>query len=360
MKNFRVVTMPNSSIIRVYSERQFIQVDPEYQRMSEIWTLEKRQLLIDSILNEYDIPKLYFHGFRDIKRLPDGRNVKYAIIDGRQRLETIWNFIDGKFALSDDFEFLEDPSVSVSGLTYHELATKYLDLKIRFDGYTLPIMEVITDDTELIEDMFVRLNEAVPTNSAEKRNAFGGPMAATIRRVADHAFFKSKIPISNRRYQHLDIGGKFLLLTHAHDSEEDPKRQIIDTKKAYLDIFVRQYKEKNQKSESDALGKEVIEVLNKMCKIFSDSDPLLKTQAMCVVFYLIFFRMAQKVGVKQVSRQKLVQFEKDREENRKVAQEDLARAKYELLEFDRMALQGSNDAASIRTRLETLEAYLKS
>jgi hypothetical protein len=69
MKTFRVVGMPNSSLIRIYSERRFIQVDPDYQRMSEIWTLDKRQLLIDSILNEYDIPKLYFHAFQTPKTL---------------------------------------------------------------------------------------------------------------------------------------------------------------------------------------------------------------------------------------------------------------------------------------------------
>lgn len=327
--------------------------------MSEIWTLEKRQLLIDSILNEYDIPKLYLHGFHNMKSLPDGRQVKYAIIDGRQRLETIWNFIDGKFPLSDDFVFLEEPSIDVKGMAYPELANKHLDLKIRFDGYTLPIMEVLTEDTELIEDMFVRLNEAVPTNSAEKRNAFGGPMAAIIRRIAEHAFFTNKTPISNRRYQHLDISGKFLLLAHSQQTGE-PKKKIIDTKKAYLDEFVKTFKKGNLESEADSLGKQVVGVLDKMCNVFIDDDSLLKTQAMCVVLFLAFLRNEQKPKSKQISRKKLVQFETDREENRRIAQEDLTKATYEFLEFDKMSLQGSNDAASIRTRLETLEAYLGS
>jgi hypothetical protein len=52
---------PNSAILRLNSERQFIDVEPAYQRRGDIWTLEKKQLLIDSILNDYDIPKLYFH-----------------------------------------------------------------------------------------------------------------------------------------------------------------------------------------------------------------------------------------------------------------------------------------------------------
>ncbi len=63
-------------------------------------------------------------------------------------------------------------------------------------------MVVETDDLDLIEEMFSRLNEAVPLNAAEKRNAFGGPMAKAIRDVAEHQFFNSLVAFSNRRYQH--------------------------------------------------------------------------------------------------------------------------------------------------------------
>ena len=50
----------NSNILRLLYEKDAINLNPEYQRNGEIWPLEKRQLLIDSILNDYDIPKLYF------------------------------------------------------------------------------------------------------------------------------------------------------------------------------------------------------------------------------------------------------------------------------------------------------------
>ena len=50
-----------STILYLYSDRKHIKIDPEYQRMGDIWTIEKRQLLIDSILNGFDIPKIYFH-----------------------------------------------------------------------------------------------------------------------------------------------------------------------------------------------------------------------------------------------------------------------------------------------------------
>src|SRR6185437_9993299 len=73
--------------------------NPTYQRESAIWSLEKQQLFIDSIVNNYDIPKIYFHDLRGEKK----ELVKYAIIDGKQRLHTIYEFLGSKFSLADDF-----------------------------------------------------------------------------------------------------------------------------------------------------------------------------------------------------------------------------------------------------------------
>ena len=189
MPSIRISEMRNSSVLRLYAEREGIQVDPDYQRMGEVWNLEKQQLLVDTILNELDMPKLYFHEFATPHKLEDGRTVKYAVIDGRQRLEAIWGFIDGKFPLSDNFEYFGDTNIDAKRLTYADLGANYQFLKTILDSYTMPVMNVLTDDQDLIEEMFSRLNEAVPLNAAEKRNAMGGPMAPIIRDVASHAFF---------------------------------------------------------------------------------------------------------------------------------------------------------------------------
>ena len=129
MPNIRISELRNSSVLRVYANKHLIQPDPEYQRMGEVWNLEKRQLLIDTILNDFDMPKLYFHEFAEHKRLADGSIVKYAVIDGRQRLEAIWRFIEGKFPLAEDFEYFDRPKTQAAGLTYTDLAKSYPHLK---------------------------------------------------------------------------------------------------------------------------------------------------------------------------------------------------------------------------------------
>ena len=92
-KDFSVGGLNDASVLLIYSQKRNIQLDPPYQREGGIWTPEKRQLLIDSIINGFDIPKLYFHEFSPMK-IVGSRKYKYAIVDGRQRLESIWSFID--------------------------------------------------------------------------------------------------------------------------------------------------------------------------------------------------------------------------------------------------------------------------
>ena len=345
--------LPQTAILKIYSEKDDIIVNPEYQRNGDIWSLEKRQLLIDSILNEYDIPKIYFHKLSKEERLKKGK--EYSIIDGRQRLETIWKFIDGDFALADDFEYLKDQKVKAGGYTYEDLAKNYPKLKIKFDSISLPIISITTDDLELIEDMFSRLNEAVPLNAAEKRNALGGAMARLITKIATHKFFKENVNFSNKRYQHKEASAKMLFLIHCLTTG---KKRIVDTKKVFLDEFVKSHKSKADK-ELESLNKDATSILTEMTKIFIKNDPLLKAQGTLPVYFLLVREYKAENKLSKFTRNMLVQFRDKLEKNRKKAETDIGSAEFDLLEYDRLSQQGTNDASSITTRLDILRTYLK-
>ena len=54
-------TEPESWFIHNLIEfREDLNANPEYQRPPDRWSKQNEQLLIDSILRGYDIPKLYF------------------------------------------------------------------------------------------------------------------------------------------------------------------------------------------------------------------------------------------------------------------------------------------------------------
>ena len=344
-------TLKNSTILRIYSERHLIKLDPSYQRYGDIWTMEKKRLLIDSILNDYDIPKMYFHTYS--REESEKTGLSYAVIDGRQRLETIWQFIDGRLILENDFIYLQDKSVNLSGLSYNDLSKEYPMIRIKFDSFVLPIVGIQTDDLELIEDMFSRLNEAVPLNAAEKRNAFGGDMAAAIREIAEHELFKEKVKFSNTRYRHREIAARYLLIVESLET----LGKIIDTKKVYLDNLTRKYK-KGKKKEVNAFKGKVFDVIDVMNTIFSKGDDLLSAQGNMTVYFMLFKKAIELNKTDKLSRKKFLQFRNKIKQNRISAQDNFENADFDMLEFDRMSQQGTNDAASIKERLRILEDYV--
>src|ERR1700722_1051523 len=68
----------------IHGIRNRINTNPDFQRPA-VWGLAQKQLLVDSILRDYDIPKLYW---RKTSSKPD----KYDVVDGQQRLRAIWGF----------------------------------------------------------------------------------------------------------------------------------------------------------------------------------------------------------------------------------------------------------------------------
>lgn len=348
MKKFKLASLQQSSILNMYSERDYIQLDPPYQRLGDIWPLEKKQLLIDSILNEFDLPKIYFHEFTPPQTI-DGKRYQYAIIDGKQRLTTIWGFIDGEFALADDFAYLHDESKDMRGLSYNELAQKHPLMKANFDAVSLPIVTMQTEETELIEEMFSRLNEAIPLNAAEKRNAFGGPMPQAIRKLSRDTLFVRNLPFSNNRYRHFDLAAKFLYL-----QSED---KLTDTKKIYLDQFVRDFRGK-EIAEVQSLVSKCEYIINSMSEIFVANDPLLRSVGTNVLYYWLFCNSLKEGWFKKLSRQTLLNFEEMRSANRKLAEQNLPAANYELIEYDRL-VQSPNDAVAMQFRYRVLEESVK-
>lgn len=350
MIEFSVSNLSQGAIQYLYSLRSSIWLDPPYQRMSDIWSKDKRQLLVDSVINGFDIPKLYFHELVPARK---GKKQiqKYAIIDGKQRLDALWGFMDGKFSLADDFEYLHDDKVDAAGLSYRDLAEKYPHLKAFFDATTLSVVAIRTDDIELIEDMFSRLNEAVPLNAPEKRNAFGGSLPPTIRSLSQHHFFTTALPFADVRYKHRDLAAKFLLIEKVD--------AVTDTKKVYLDDFVRSWAAaKRTNLEAEKLRAEVESHLDNICDVFIDNDPLLRSIGMTLVIFHYFRLLAKNNGIKRIRREHFRLFEIAREANRLQAQEDITEANYNLLEFDKY-VQTPNDSFATKIRLGILVNFME-
>jgi hypothetical protein len=322
-------------------------MDPDYQREGGIWNLEKKRLLIDTIINRFDVPKLYVHKFA-IPRVIAQQSVEFAVIDGKQRLRTMWEFIQGGFALDTEFKYQISPEIDLSSMKYQDLAKHFPDIKSDFDAFPLHVITIEAEDLEVIEDLFSRLNEAVPLNAAEKRNAKPGPVPELIRELSSHEFFTKKLPFGNNRYRHYDIASKFLLIAS--------RDRIPDLKKAYIDKFFDSQRNNSRDSLKGPMDSATA-TLDALVQIFEDKDSLVRTVGMLTLYYVLFGILIKENIPIKLTRKDFLDFEATRSKNKEIAEEDISNAAYELMEFDRFT-QSPNDAIAIRYRMGVFDKYL--
>ena len=98
-----IINSNNYSIAEVVGmlNRRELKVNSEYQRGSRLWPNGARSYFIDTILEKYPFPKLYFYEVYD--RLLGG--VRRELVDGQQRISTIQDFISGVFSISGESRF---------------------------------------------------------------------------------------------------------------------------------------------------------------------------------------------------------------------------------------------------------------
>lgn len=358
-----ITAMRNSTVQYLHGRKSEIDMEPLYQRQGAIWSVEKQQLLIDSLVNEFDIPKIYFHQYT-VPRRDGSQTIRWALIDGKQRLEAVFGFLENRFPLSESFVYLADGQNDAAGKTYRELASSHPALVSTLNATKLDVITIRTDDLELIEEMFSRLNEAVPLNAAEKRNAIGGPLPRAIRTLCEHPLFSEKLPFSNRRYRHFDLAAKFLYWTdhRLHQQSKPPISTgaavfVRDVKKVRLDSFVRDMKALSSgenRAEADVAATK--SVLDQLASTFIDSDPLLTSIGMVSLYYLLAELRGVR-GERFPERYAFSQFEKARRVRRARSDEELNQGEYEMLEFSRLS-QSPNDGSALHYRLTVLDTWL--
>lgn len=311
---------------------------PPYQRRGNLWTKKQKQLLIDSILNGFDIPKFYF-------QFMPSNSYNYAIIDGKQRIESILEFVRNEFPLSKDFEFIDSYNTkqfgSISGKYYDELELDCPALIARFWQYEISIVFMDTVNPEPINEMFVRLNSGLTVSTTEKRNANGGELSKRIDNCCNSSsFFVDKLFLSNKRFEHNDLLLKLLMI----------EMGFWDLTKASVDKFVIENKEFGTDCQ-EAL-QSVNFKLSELAPYFQNRDPLLRKKNIIISFYTIINSLDERC-----SRDFLEYFER----NRMDIQRDThpADENSPLLEFNRLLQQGADKKASIYERQRIMLEYWK-
>jgi|SRR5579859_654631 len=343
---FRVKPHESKPLRWWYEQRDKIAMAPSYQREGNIWGKTKKANLIDSILNDYDIPKFYLADFNYLSDTPLNEKKKpYAVIDGKQRLETIFQFFEGKSVrLLKDFVYEADPSLHLGGMTYADLRSKYPKIADKFDKHIPAIMSVVSDDEDKVDALFVRLNSGLEINGAERRNAMPGIIPKLIRKLVHHSFFTTKINFNVKRMAQYNVAAKILLIQY--------RGKFVDTKASNLDRFVKEGDIKNTSPFKEAFTK-VRETLDVMDTVFLPKDLILSSNGSIPLYYwFILHHPSENIRARPF----LEQFAKKLRENFELFQETPNKADAELSSYYTMG-RTTNDQASLEGRYKILEKH---
>jgi hypothetical protein len=127
--------------------RKLLDLDPPYQRRS-VWNQDYKDFFIDTVLNNYPAPAIFL--YQDITA--EGIS-KYSVVDGKQRLSTLFEFAQNQFPVSETATI-----TNLRGKYFKDLDT---EVKQNFWKYQFAVEYVPSSDEAIINNIFDRINRNV-------------------------------------------------------------------------------------------------------------------------------------------------------------------------------------------------------
>lgn len=197
--------------------RGLLDIDPPYQRRS-VWNQAYRDYFIDTLLMKYPAPAIFLY-----EEIEDNGIIQYHVVDGKQRLDTIFQFVKGNFPVSDD-----TVRVELRGKYFDEVPS---DVKKEFWGYTFSVEYLSTTEESVVSNIFDRINRNVAKlTPQELRHArYSGYFISSSEDQADDLFeqldpsFPRIAHPSKKQMKDVEMVSQLLLLI-----EEGPKGYSID------------------------------------------------------------------------------------------------------------------------------------
>lgn len=173
-------------------EKGQISFDYPIQRKGGQWDLLQKSLLIHSVASDYPLPSIYSIANKEI--LGEGDKAKetlvYYILDGKQRLTNITDFLKDEYRLHED-----TPSVMIDGnkydiaeMLFSEMHEEVQDAILSFSLQNYKLDEATDEE---IEDLFFRLNNGTPLSKQQKAKAkMGTETAKRLVSIVEHKLMK--------------------------------------------------------------------------------------------------------------------------------------------------------------------------
>lgn len=170
---------------RIYRDGSFI-INRKYQRKL-IWTVEEKEHLIDSLLKDYPVPLIL------LAENKTSQGVSYEIIDGLQRLNAIFSFIEHGYAYQGQYFDLKQfarAQQAADAKVFIEQGgdKKRLSAKDCADilDYQLAVTAFAGGNSKQITDVFGRINASGKQLSFQEKRQAGmvNEFAQLVRKIA--------------------------------------------------------------------------------------------------------------------------------------------------------------------------------
>lgn len=258
-------------ILRLHKERTRI-VFPDYQREKQLWSREMKALLIDTIFEDIDIPKLYFN--------VNDKN-EYEVVDGNQRLWAIWDYLDDQYGC-----YIDGKTQIFSDLSVAHKKT--------VQDYTLQITVFEDAEEEYLREHFVRLQLGLQLVSGERLNALSGQMKDFVFKTLMKNRFIKSLGIPKRRYAKQTLCAQIGINSFSREKVGSFQR----TRWEDLRDFFKEY-EHPQGTDLTLFTertRSIPEVLNQLFECFGERTGQLTNRSYILSIYLFFEERLEQHG----------------------------------------------------------------
>lgn len=349
-KNKIKTNLRNNRITREFTVKELIEnyidridLDADYQR-EKVWSQKQQEELLDSIIRDIDIPKLY------LAEVKGNKQFDYECVDGKQRMLTLRNFI--KPDKGEKGPLLID--VLNKKYTYRQLKNDHPNIAKGVENFKLNfiIYNLSNLNDDFVREIFRRLQLGIRLNSGEILNAHIGAMREFVfKEIGKDGPFIKNTNLSAIRYSRQFTLAQICINSFNRKSTDDFVRARLSDLENFFDVT-----SKLEKNDENLLR--IREVLKIMDKEFGDNAANISSRAIAVSAYLFIEDLILNKNKNLVS-DFVVFFLKLLEEIN--TNMNLIR-KYEkpknnklIEEFQKYILQASVEPSSIRRRNEFLK-----
>ena len=207
-----------------HSPEQTLACSLSFQRSSGAWPLITKSGLVASVLTDSFVPSIVL--LKDkVGTNEKGKDiVKYEILDGQQRLSSLFSFLDDQWALHGSLE-----PVEYDGFTYDIAGKKFSELEPELQdaikGYRFSIQALENYTFDEVEKLFFNINSGVALSPIQRaKPKLGNENMEFFNKLLGGNFFTQAIHITEAQAKREDdlliLLQTMVLLDNRHEGRE--------------------------------------------------------------------------------------------------------------------------------------------